>query len=201
MISDFSASACDHHVGADRGWPVLRTNVLYRLGGDADRVNSVNLVLAACTSALTPVPTAAPSGGGGSGNSASSGATVNTAATSKGTVLAGPTGVTLYTYAKDSDATSACGGGCATAWPPLTVPAGQAPTAGPGVARTLATLTRADGTVQVTYNGWPLYYWKGDKAAGDVTGDGVNSFAVATPTIAAAPMGAPSASPSGKPGY
>ena len=154
------------------------------------------LVLAACTSASTSAPTAAPAGGG-----SGSGATVSTASTSKGNVLAGPTGMTLYTYAKDSEATSACSGGCATAWPPLTVPAGQAPTAGSGVTGTLATLTRADGTVQVTYNGWPLYYWKGDKAAGDVTGDGVNSFAVATPTVAAAPMGAPAASPSGRPGY
>ncbi len=161
------------------------------------------VVLAACTSASTPAPTAAPSVGGGSGSGAG-GATVSTASTAKGTVLAGSTGMTLYTYAKDSDATSACSGGCATAWPPLTVPAGQVPTAGSGVTGTLATLTRADGTVQVTYNGWPLYYWQGDKAAGDVTGDGVNSFAVATPTVAAAPM-APAASPastsSGKPGY
>ena len=152
------------------------------------------LVLAACTSASTPAPTAAPAGGG-SGSGASSGATVSTASTSKGSVLAGPTGMTLYTYAKDSSATSACSGGCATAWPPLTVPAGQAPTAGSGVTGTLATLTRADGTVQVTYNGWPLYYWKGDKAAGDVTGDGVDSFALATPTVAAAPMAAPAVSP------
>ena len=159
------------------------------------------LVLAGCTSASTPVPTPPPAAGGGSGGSPTSGVTVSTASSSKGTVLAGPTGLTLYTYAKDSEATSACSGGCATAWPPLTVPAGQAPTAGAGVTGTLATLTRADGTVQVTYNGWPLYYWKGDKAAGDVTGDGVNGFAVATPTVAAAPKGASSASPSGKPGY
>ncbi|MFI5227059.1 MAG: hypothetical protein ACHQ3P_10335 [Candidatus Limnocylindrales bacterium] len=163
------------------------------------------LVLAACTSASTPAPTAAPAAGGGSGGGASSGATVSTASTSKGTVLAGSTGLTLYTYAKDSMNTSACSGGCATAWPPLTVPAGQAPTAGSGVTGTLATLTRADGTVQVTYNGWPLYYWKGDKAAGDVTGDGVNSFAVATPGASAAPAvpvaAPPTASPSGKPGY
>jgi predicted lipoprotein with Yx(FWY)xxD motif len=164
------------------------------------------LVLAACTSASTPAPPTAPAGGGGSGSGGGSGATVSTASTAKGTVLAGPNGMTLYTYAKDSAGTSACSGGCATAWPPLTVPAGQSPTAGSGVTGTLATLTRVDGTVQVTYNGWPLYYWQGDKAAGDVTGDGVNSFAVATPTVAAAPMAkpasAPAASPSGvKPGY
>ena len=44
----------------------------------------------------------------------------------------------------------------------------------------LGTLTRGDGTTQVTYAGMPLYYWQGDAKAGDVTGDGVAGFAVAT---------------------
>jgi predicted lipoprotein with Yx(FWY)xxD motif len=159
----------------------------------------IGLVLAACTSAATPAPSAAPVGGG----AGAGGATVSTASSSMGTVLAGPTGMTLYTYAKDSMNTSACTGGCATAWPPLTVPAGQQPTAGAGVTGTLATFARPDGTAQVSYNGQPLYYWQGDKAAGDVTGNGVNSFSIATPSGAgAAPSGAPAASPSGvKPGY
>ncbi len=48
------------------------------------------------------------------------------------------------------------------------------PTAGAGVTGQLGTLTRADGTTQVTYAGMPLYYWQGDAKAGDVTGDGVD---------------------------
>ena len=39
--------------------------------------------------------------------------------------------------------------------------------------RYLGTTTRTDGTVQVTYNGWPLYYYVKDKAPGDVTGQDV----------------------------
>lgn len=96
-----------------------------------------------------------------------------------GAYLVGPDGKTLYTYAKDTAGHSACSGGCATAWPPLTVSTGQRPTAGNGVTGTLGTITRADGSTQVTYDGQPLYGWQGDTKAGDVTGDGVNGFAVA----------------------
>jgi predicted lipoprotein with Yx(FWY)xxD motif len=110
--------------------------------------------------------------------------------------------MTLYTYGKDGMDSSACTGGCASSWPPLTVPAGQQPTAGSGVSGTLATFARADGTAQVSFNGHPLYLWVGDKAAGDVTGDGVNGFAVATASGAGAAPAAPSPSASGvKPGY
>ena len=54
------------------------------------------------------------------------------------------------------------------------------PAAGPGVTGQLGTLTRAAGTTQVTYGGLPLYYWQGDTKAGDITGNGVNGFSVAT---------------------
>ena len=118
-------------------------------------------------------------------------------------VLTGPTGMTLYTHAGDSATSSTCTGACATAWPPLTA-TGQ-PMAGTGLTGKLGTLTRADGTTQVTYAGLPLYYWQGDKKAGDVTGDGVNGFAVATVGGAgSAPQpspAAPSPSSGGKPGY
>ena len=120
-----------------------------------------------------------------------------------GMVLTGPTGMTLYTHAGDSATSSTCTGACATAWPPLTA-TGQ-PMAGTGLTGKLGTLTRADGTTQVTYAGLPLYYWQGDKKAGDVTGDGVNGFAVATVGGAGtAPQpspAAPSPSSGGKPGY
>jgi predicted lipoprotein with Yx(FWY)xxD motif len=125
---------------------------------------------AATTPATTPAATAAAAG-----------VVVSSATTSLGAVLTGPTGLTLYTHSGDSATSSTCTGGCATAWPPLTVPAGGSATGGTGVTGTFATLTRADGSIQVTYNGMPLYGWQGDSKPGDVTGDGVNGFSVAKP--------------------
>ena len=93
-----------------------------------------------------------------------------------------------------------CSGGCLTAWPPLTVATGQQPTAGPGVTGVLATFARPDGSMWVTYNGLPLYYWQGDAKAGDVTGQGINGFSVAqvsggAPASSAVGTAAPNATP------
>jgi predicted lipoprotein with Yx(FWY)xxD motif len=136
----------------------------------------VAAIVAAC-SASGGSPSSIPAGGSGG---PADGATVGAISSSSfGMVLAGPTGMTLYTYAGDSAGKSACTGSCATAWPPLTLPAGQQPAAGTGVTGTLSTLSRADGTTQVAYDGLPLYYWQGDAKAGDVTGNGVDGFSVA----------------------
>jgi predicted lipoprotein with Yx(FWY)xxD motif len=85
----------------------------------------------------------------------------------------GESGMTVYTFTKDvkDSGKSACTGGCISTWPALTVPAGSTPTAGDGVTGTLGTITREDdGTLQVTYNGLPLYFFKNDKAEGDTNG-------------------------------
>jgi predicted lipoprotein with Yx(FWY)xxD motif len=67
----------------------------------------------------------------------------------------------LYMFGIDHRATSACYGVCASAWPPLLTKG--APSVGAGLnAKLLATTTRRDGSVQVTYDGHPLYYYSGD---------------------------------------
>jgi len=89
-----------------------------------------------------------------------------------GSFLVDDNGMTLYLFTKDSPNTTVCYDNCAIAWPPL-LTTGD-PVAGEGVDASLfGTTTRTDGTVQVTYNGWPLYYYEKDKAAGDVTGQDV----------------------------
>jgi predicted lipoprotein with Yx(FWY)xxD motif len=89
-----------------------------------------------------------------------------------GSFLVGDKGMTLYLFTKDTPNTSNCYDKCATAWPPL-LTTGNA-VAGEGLdASLLGTTQRKDGTMQVTYNGWPLYYYQKDKAPGDVTGQGV----------------------------
>jgi predicted lipoprotein with Yx(FWY)xxD motif len=135
----------------------------------------------------TPAPTKS-SGGGRYGNPpastpapATGGIVVTAVMTAGGAVLAGPSGLTLYTHAGDSATASTCTGACASAWPPLTIKGGASATGGAGVTGAFGTLTRADGTIQVTYKGHPLYYWQGDSKPGDTTGNGVASFSVARP--------------------
>ena len=93
--------------------------------------------------------------------------------------VTGEGGMSLYVFLPDADSDgSACMGGCATNWPPLTDDA----SAGEGVTGELATITRDDGMKQVTLGGAPLYYFAGDEAAGDVNGQGVNDvWYVASP--------------------
>ena len=94
----------------------------------------------------------------------------------KGKVLTDSKGMTLYTFDKDSGGKSACTGGCATNWPPLMAT---------GDAKAMdqyTVIARDDGSKQWAYKGKPLYTWKNDKKAGDVTGDGVNGvWHLATP--------------------
>jgi predicted lipoprotein with Yx(FWY)xxD motif len=107
-------------------------------------------------------------------SSASSG-TVNLRQTKLGKVLAAKTGKTLYLFMADHGKTSACYGKCATFWPPLTV-SGKA-TAGTGVKSNLLGVTmRKNGKHQVTYKGHPLYFFKLDKKAGQISGQRQDFF-------------------------
>ncbi|MGI8871445.1 MAG: COG4315 family predicted lipoprotein [Candidatus Limnocylindria bacterium] len=149
----------------------------------------VLIVLAAC----------ARNGGAGSASTAAggSGPKLTVAQTSAGQALAGDSGKTLYTFAKDSNGTSACSGGCATTWAPFTVPAGQTVKPGDGVTGSIGTLKRDDGSMQVTYAGHPLYYYAPDAKPGDATGQGVGGvWFIASPS---GQMGGGSGAASGSP--
>ncbi len=138
-------------------------------------VKSVWYVLDATGKPITTAP-AAPAA------SSSGGAMVNLGQNATlGSFLVDSKGMTLYIYTKDTPNTSTCYGGCASYWPPLL--STGAPAAGTGVtASMLGTTKRTDGTMQVTYNGWPLYYYISDKAAGDTTGENVQgTWFVITP--------------------
>lgn len=92
-----------------------------------------------------------------------------------GQALVDAQGRTLYLFTNDTQnsGTSACSGDCLAAWPPVT--SQGTPVAGTGLDATLlGTITRDDGTIQVTYNGWPLYYYAQDAAPGDAAGQGMN---------------------------
>ena len=150
----------------------------------AAAIISVAGLAAACSGAATAAPASSPSPAPAASASASAAAASAPAAGgpvimtatvgSNGTlVVASSNGMTLYTFDKDvaDGGTSACTGGCIAKWPALTVPAGSTPTAASGITGKLGTITRTDdGTLQVTYNGKPLYFFSGDKAAGDSNG-------------------------------
>lgn len=98
---------------------------------------------------------------------------------SLGEYLVDGAGKSLYVFQSDTpnSGQSACTGACSGVWPPLTVPAGQAPTAsGDAQQNLLGTITRPDGAAQVTYAGLPLYYYAPDINPGDTKGQGINSF-------------------------
>ena len=89
------------------------------------------------------------------------------------TFIVGPTGMTLYLFANDTEGVSNCSGECLENWPALTVPEGLDPTAVAAAAGALDVVTRDDGVLHVTYNGFPLYYFVGDSLPGETNGDGV----------------------------
>jgi predicted lipoprotein with Yx(FWY)xxD motif len=93
-----------------------------------------------------------------------------------GTILAaGPRLMTVYLFEGDKGQASSCSGTCASAWPPVTT--ASAPTAsGTANSASLGTITRSDGTKQVSYNGHPLYFFVQDKDSGDAYGQGVKAF-------------------------
>ena len=92
-----------------------------------------------------------------------------------GQILVDGNGKTLYLFEADKSAVSTCYGDCASVWPPLLT--GGSPVAGPGINRSLLTITkRTDGSDEVVYNGHPLYYFVSDKHAGDTTGQALSSF-------------------------
>ena len=126
-------------------------------------------VAAPSTAASEAAPSAAPSASAAA--SASTGATIALKTTSLGTIIVDAQGRTLYKFDNDTAGKSTCYDQCAANWPAL-VAAGT-PTAGPGLdASKLTTVDRTDGTKQVKYGEFPLYYFAADKAAGDTNGQG-----------------------------
>lgn len=136
----------------------------------------------AASAQRAPAPAAAPDYGSAPAPAeTNSNATTSTAATLKlshndklGDVLTDTKGMTLYLFTKDQGTTSVCYDACEQKWPALHTDG--APMALQGLdSSLLGTTERKDGTMQVTYNGHPLYYYYTDMNPGDTTGQGVGS--------------------------
>ena len=154
------------------------------------------LVAVACGSS----PTGSTAGTGGSVSSAAavaaSSSTLKTAKIGSATVLTNARGFTLYWFAPDTATKSNCNGSCAHFWPPVKGPAA----AGSGVTGTLATIKRADGSVQATWNGHPLYTYVGDTAPGQAKGNGLNLSGGVWHEVTVTGTAAPAATHSAKSG-
>jgi len=125
-------------------------------------VSAVALVLLIIAEAGSGAPAA--TAGGGS-------AALKTGKVGTVTVLTTAKGLTVYTFAADTTAgKSSCYGSCAAYWPPVTGSAAAAS----GIPGTFATITRTDGTKQVTWNGHPLYTYIGDHGPGTASGNNLN---------------------------
>jgi len=99
--------------------------------------------------------------------------TIRVASGSLGTILVNANGRTLYYFAADIPAsgTSSCSGSCTGLWPVFSV--STVTVSPPLAASDFSSFTRADGTTQTTYHGWPLYYFEEDANNGDVYGENV----------------------------
>lgn len=142
-----------------------------RLGGAAV---AVALLASACASSGGNSNSAGGGGGGGTSSSGSA-ATVETHSGPMGTFLTDSSGKSLYMFASDSATKSNCNGPCATFWPPLTT-TGTPHASGSVTSAKLGTITRTDGSKQVTYNGHPLYFYNADTAPGQTNGQGSSNF-------------------------
>jgi predicted lipoprotein with Yx(FWY)xxD motif len=92
-----------------------------------------------------------------------------------GTYLIGYTGKPVYTKDGDTESASTCYDACAEKWPPYLVGSGDnINQLKSGVTGKTGTIVRADDTVQMTYNGKPLYFYAADTSGSNALGDGVN---------------------------
>jgi predicted lipoprotein with Yx(FWY)xxD motif len=163
-----------------------------RTAGTISGLALIAILAGACASSASP----APAGASPAAGTAEASINVPTSApsvqsntpplvgifvTSLGTVLEVGNGRILYVHAGDSATASTCLDSCAAAWPPLLIPAGTKIAAPPGAKGPFGSITRPDGSLQVTYRSKPLYFWKNDVNPGDVTGQGISGFTVAAP--------------------
>ena len=163
-----------------RNFVAKRMSARARLAAGAGSACGVALLVAACSTGSSGTAAAGSSSPAGASSSSAaaggSGSTViTTVSSSAGTFLATSSGHAVYLWSKDGNGMSACTGACTGAWPPVTT-TGQVTASGGAKSSDLGTITRPDGTKQVTYDGHPLYFFAGDSGPGMASGQGNDGF-------------------------
>jgi predicted lipoprotein with Yx(FWY)xxD motif len=149
--------------------------VLTGCGGGTTSPSTAEGSTTASAPATTSAPAPATSPASGGSSVPAGAAELKTAPSGAGQIVVDAKGMSVYFYTKDvkDSGTSACTGACIAAWPPVTT-ASDSP-AVEGITATVGTIPTPEGKKQVTINGMPVYYYVKDKAAGDITGQGVGS--------------------------
>ncbi|SFS18170.1 Predicted lipoprotein with conserved Yx(FWY)xxD motif [Agrococcus baldri] len=144
------------------------------LAGCASPADDAEAPPAAPASETTDSGAGDPYGGSDASDAPAAAAALMVADSSLGEIVVDGEGMTVYMFDNDTQGgdASTCEGECAANWPAVTTES-DAPEV-EGVTGEVSTITGIDGGIQVTLNGWPLYYFAGDAAAGDVNGQGVN---------------------------
>jgi predicted lipoprotein with Yx(FWY)xxD motif len=127
-------------------------------------------------------------------------ATVGTGRALGKTVLVNRAGLTLYSLSAETKGRFICTGSCLSLWHPLLVSRGQKPSG----SRSLGTIRRPDGRIQVTYKGKPLYTFSGDHKRGQANGEGFKDVGVWHAAVAGSSAKAPASTPTQtttSPGY
>lgn len=93
-----------------------------------------------------------------------------------GSYLVDASGRPLYMFTSDTEQRSTCYGACARAWPPATTDGTPVAAADSLDAKRLGTIERPSGKLQVTYAGYPLYYYAHDDRGAQPTGQGIHTF-------------------------
>jgi len=142
-------------------------------GGATTTTTTAAAPATSSAAASTPAESAS---GTASAPASMSGAVLSVAQSSAGEIVVGDKGLSVYAWTKDTkDAgTSACTAACLTTGPPVTSTTAT-PTVS-GVTGKIGTIPTADGKMQVTINGMPVYYYSKDQAAGDIMGQGVGGL-------------------------
>jgi predicted lipoprotein with Yx(FWY)xxD motif len=150
-----------------------------RIRGLIEIIVGTAIVVAACTASggslpansPTPVSEPSPSAAVDPAPSAEATVVVKAGQGELGDILVGADGLTLYGFTNDVNAIPTCYDACATAWPPVIVDAGWQ--TGPGLdSGVFSTIARSDGSLQLVAGKFPLYFYAGDAAPGDTTGQG-----------------------------
>jgi predicted lipoprotein with Yx(FWY)xxD motif len=165
-----------------RNFMAKRMSARARLAAGVGSAFGVALLVAACSTGSSSTgaaggssPAGAPSSSAAAASGGSGSTVITTVSSSAGTFLTNSSGHAVYLWSKDGNGMSACTGACAGTWPAVTT-TGTVTASGGAKSSDLGTITRSDGTKQVTYDGHPLYFFSGDSGPGMASGQGNDGF-------------------------